>query len=171
MQISVKTLTDNPAAIDIKSRKSTVRGKEHRRTRRAPGGENPCRHRRKVCAQVKLTNIVFFPGCWGPLPDSTADYTSEHMHASNVREFPSPSTIRKHEKLWEKVELPVAELLHTEAFLTPDGRLSGQGHLPASAPHRQNKKPYLAAEITANCKKKMELSEIWRAQTLTGFKQ
>ena len=28
------------------------------------------------------------------------------MHARDINEFPSPSTIRKHEEVWEKVELP-----------------------------------------------------------------
>ena len=125
----------NSVAVDIKSRAGR-RGKEHRRTGRqsdpsdkrsdrtiskstrrcrssSPGGEDSRRqcwlYWRTVCAQMKPTSIVFFPRCRGPLSDSTADCSSEHIHASDIKEFPSlTSTIRKkkNEEFWDNDEGP-----------------------------------------------------------------
>ena len=56
--------------------------------------------------QMKLTIIVFLPRCLGPLPDSAADYCSEYMHASGIKEFYECKYDPKSEEFWKRIELP-----------------------------------------------------------------
>jgi len=55
---------------------------------------------------IQLTIIDFLPRCLGPLPDSAAEYCSEYMHASGIKEFYSCKYDPKSEDFWKKIELP-----------------------------------------------------------------
>ena len=84
---------------------------------------------RKVCARMKLTNIVFLPRCWRPLPDSTADDSSEHKHASDIKEFPAQVRIRKHEQFWESNLQMMLTTAKTSNNFMPKKTLAGRGGL------------------------------------------
>jgi len=56
--------------------------------------------------QMQLTIIDFLPRCLGPLPDSAADYCSEYMSASGIKEFYECKYDPKNEEFWKKIELP-----------------------------------------------------------------
>jgi hypothetical protein len=56
--------------------------------------------------KMRLTIIDFLPRCLGPLPDRAAEYCSEYMHASGIKEFYSCKYDPKSEEFWSKVELP-----------------------------------------------------------------
>lgn len=55
---------------------------------------------------VSLTIIDFLPRCLGPLPDSAADYCSEYMHATGIKEFYSCKYDPKSPEFWKAIELP-----------------------------------------------------------------
>jgi hypothetical protein len=56
--------------------------------------------------QLKITIIDFLPRCLGPLPDSAAEYCSEYMNASGIKEFYSCKYDPKSPDFWKHVELP-----------------------------------------------------------------
>jgi len=55
---------------------------------------------------IQLTIIDFLPRCLGPLPDSAAEYCSEYMHATGIKEFYSLKYDPKSDDFWKKIELP-----------------------------------------------------------------
>ncbi|CAE8714351.1 unnamed protein product [Polarella glacialis] len=55
---------------------------------------------------IKLTIIDFLPRCLGPLPDSAANYCSEYMSASGIKEFYDCKFDPKNPDFWKKIELP-----------------------------------------------------------------
>jgi NADH dehydrogenase FAD-containing subunit len=55
---------------------------------------------------LKLTIIDFLPRCLGPLPDSAAQYCSEYMSASGIKEFYSCKYDPKNPDFWKGIELP-----------------------------------------------------------------
>jgi len=55
---------------------------------------------------LKLTIIDFLPKCLGPLPDIAAEYCSEYMHASGIKEFYNCKFEPDSADFWKKIELP-----------------------------------------------------------------
>jgi len=55
---------------------------------------------------MALTIIDFLPRCLGPLPDRAAEYCSEYMHASGIKEFYNCKYDAKSEEFWKSIELP-----------------------------------------------------------------
>jgi hypothetical protein len=55
---------------------------------------------------LKLTIIDFLPRCLGPLPDGAAEYCSEYMHASGIKEVYSCKYEPKSDEFWKKIGLP-----------------------------------------------------------------
>ena len=53
--------------------------------------------------QMKLTIVDFLPRCLGPLPDSAADYSSECMSASGIKEFYDCKYDPKKEEFWKQI--------------------------------------------------------------------
>jgi len=55
---------------------------------------------------LKITIIDFLPRCLGPLPDSAAQYCSEYMAASGIKEFYNCKYDPKNPEFWKGIELP-----------------------------------------------------------------
>merc|ERR1712061_671123 len=55
---------------------------------------------------IKLTIIDALPRCLGPLPDSAAEYCSEYMSASGIKEFYDCKYDAKSPDFWKKIEMP-----------------------------------------------------------------
>merc|ERR1719230_1091108 len=55
---------------------------------------------------IKLTIIDALPRCLGPLPDGAAEYCSEYMTASGIKQFYDLKYDPKSSDFWKKVELP-----------------------------------------------------------------
>merc|ERR1712113_826597 len=55
---------------------------------------------------LSLTIIDFLPKCLGPLPDSAAEYCSEYMAASGIKEFYNLKYDPGSAEFWNKIELP-----------------------------------------------------------------
>merc|ERR1711862_341530 len=53
---------------------------------------------------LKLTIIDFLPRCLGPLPDSAAEYCSEYMAASGIKEFYGCKYAPKEQEFWDREE-------------------------------------------------------------------
>jgi len=55
---------------------------------------------------IGLTIIDMLPNCLGPLPASAAEYCSEYMHHTGIKEFYKISYDPKSQKFWDEIELP-----------------------------------------------------------------
>merc|ERR1712070_388848 len=55
---------------------------------------------------LKVTIIDFLPRCLGPLPDGAAEYCSEYMHATGIKEFYNMKYNPKDPEFWKSIELP-----------------------------------------------------------------
>merc|ERR1712151_414146 len=55
---------------------------------------------------LKLTIIDFLPKCLGPLPDIAAEYCSEYMNASGIKEFYNMKYAPEDAAFWKSIELP-----------------------------------------------------------------
>merc|ERR1711957_75916 len=55
---------------------------------------------------ITLTIIDALPRALGPLPDSAADYCSEYMSATGIKEFYDTKYDDKSCAFWQKIELP-----------------------------------------------------------------
>merc|ERR1719502_2430971 len=80
--------------------------------------------------QMKLTIIDFLPRCLGPLPDSAADYCSEYMAASGIKEFYECKYDPKSEEFWKKIELPGGADDSYGCIGSPDDWKLGKGMNP-----------------------------------------
>merc|ERR1712039_435599 len=56
--------------------------------------------------ELSLTIFDFLPRCLGPLPDRAAEYCSEYMHASGIKEFYNCKYDPKSDDFWKGIELP-----------------------------------------------------------------
>jgi len=55
---------------------------------------------------VSSTIIDMLPRCLGPLPDSAAEYCSEYMHATGIKEFYKLKYAPQTEEFWKQIEMP-----------------------------------------------------------------
>ncbi|CAJ1459864.1 unnamed protein product [Effrenium voratum] len=53
-----------------------------------------------------MTIIDFLPRCLGPLPDGAAEYCSEYMSATGIKEFYNCKYDPKNPEFWKQIELP-----------------------------------------------------------------
>merc|ERR1712137_456644 len=59
-----------------------------------------------VFPDLTITILDMLPKCLGPLPESAAEYCSEYMHASGIREFYGVKYSYDDMELWKKIGLP-----------------------------------------------------------------
>jgi len=59
-----------------------------------------------VFPDLTITILDLLPKCLGPLPESAAEYCSEYMHASGVREFYGTKYSYDDMDMWKKIGLP-----------------------------------------------------------------
>jgi hypothetical protein len=55
---------------------------------------------------VNLTIIDFLPNCLGPLPKKAADYCSNYMKKSGIKQFYNKKYDKNSKEFWQSIELP-----------------------------------------------------------------